>query len=330
MESQYKMPPEPLNAEGKMRSVGIELEFAAEDGRQVAELVKSIYQGEVHRIDPHLFEVRDTTLGTFTVELDTQYVHWDFSTQKTGNSLIDELLPRELLDSLIEAVGDVMKAVVPYELVTPPIPFDRLDECDRLIAELRKLGVKGTDEEFFYAFGVHLNPEVARLDPLWILNVFRAYLLLSEWLREQMDIDLARKISPYIRPFPETYVLRVLNPKYQPDQETFIRDYVRFNDTRNRELDLFPLLEYLDEPLMKRLVEDDLTTPRPTFHFRLPDCRLNDPRWSISQSWNLWVQVETLAHDKARLETMSRAYIEHAGKLFAGKWSAKVPAFLNA
>jgi hypothetical protein len=304
------------------------LEFAAEDGRQLAELVKTIYQGEVHRIDPHLYKIRDTSLGTFTVELDTQYVHWDFS-KKTDNPLMDELLPRELLDDLVEALGDVMKAVVPYELVTPPIPLDRLNECDRLIAELRKLKVKGTDEEFFYAFGMHLNPEVASQDHRWILNVLRAYLLLAEWLHEQMGINLARKMSPYIRPFPEPYIIRALNPGYHPDQETFIRDYVRFNNTRNRELDLFPLLEHINPPMMEKLVVDNLTKPRPTFHLRLPDCRLNDPTWSISHHWNLWVQVETLAQDSARLEKMSRAYIQHADQLFPGKWSLKVPSFLG-
>ena len=96
MEPKYLLPPQARNDEGNVRTLGIELEFAAEDGRQLAELVKDIYQGEVHRIDPHLYKIRDTKLGTFTVELDTQYVHWDFSKQ-TDNPLMDELLPREHL-----------------------------------------------------------------------------------------------------------------------------------------------------------------------------------------------------------------------------------------
>lgn len=328
LEAEYRIPPIPRNEQGDMRTLGIELEFAAEDGRQLAELVQRIYPGTFDRIDPHLFKIRDTSLGTFTIELDTQYVHWE-RPGKEEAPLIDELLPQEVFDDILEAVGDVMKHVVPYELVTPPIPIDRLAELDQLIAELRKLKVKGTDEGVFYAFGMHLNPEVAVRDCAWILNVLRAYLLLAEWLREQMGIDLARKLSPYIRPFPEPYVLKVLNPDYQPDDEAFIRDYVRFNDTRNRELDLFPLLSHINEGLMKQLVVDELTKPRPTFHFRLPDCRLNDPSWSIAHHWNLWVQVEELAEDTARLEAMSRAYLEHAGKLFKGKWAEKVPAFLK-
>jgi len=328
MELEYLLPPEPRNEKGDMRTLGIELEFAATDGRELAELVKTLFGGDVERLDPHLFKIRDTSLGTFTVELDTQYVHWDFS-RKTDNPLMDELLPRELLGDLAETLGDFMKYVVPYELVTPPIPIDRLEECNQLVDELRNLKVEGTDEGVFYAFGMHLNPEVARQDHLWILNVLRAFLLLAEWLHEQMGINLARKMSPYIRPFPETYIRRILNPKYEPDQETFIRDYIRFNDTRNRELDLFPLLEHINEPLMKKLVTDELTKPRPTFHLRLPDCRLNDPTWSISHHWNLWVKVETLAGDEARLAEMSRAYLQHADKLFSGKWAAKVPAFLD-
>ncbi|CAI2719505.1 amidoligase family protein [Nitrospina watsonii] len=328
MESEYRMPPKPENTEGAMRTLGIELEFASEDGLQLAELVNRLFEGKIDRIDPHLFKIRDTPLGTFTIELDTQYVHWK-KPESAESDWMDELLPKELFDDLIEALGDVMKYVVPYELVTPPIPLDRLPECDRLLAELRKLKLKGTDEGFFYAFGMHLNPEVAEQNHVWILDVLRAYLLVADWLHEQMGIDLARKLSPYIRACPEPYILKVLQPKYQPDEETFIRDYVKFNDTRNRELDLFPLLSHINEPLMQKLVTDDLTKPRPTFHLRLPDCRLNDPDWSISHHWNLWVQVEELADDKARLEAMSLAYIQHADKLFKGKWAQKIPEFLN-
>ncbi|OBX33760.1 putative amidoligase enzyme [Halomonas elongata] len=38
----------------------------------------------------------------------------------------------------------------------------------------------------------------------------------------------------------------MLDPDYQPDLRTLIDDYLEYNPTRNRELDLLPLFAYLD------------------------------------------------------------------------------------
>ncbi len=309
-----------------MRSVGLEFEFAAEEVHDVVRMVLSLFSGRTTKIDPHRFKIDTPALGTFTIELDSQYAHLD---EESEDSLVQNLIPDDMRDDFLQLMGDMMKVLVPYEVITPPIPFDQLDKCNPLVDGLRRLNAKGTDENPFYAFGMHLNPEVAALNTGWIFNVLKAYLLLAEGLHEKMGVDWARKISPYIQPFPTDYTVKVLDPDYRPDAETFIRDFIEFNPTRNRELDLLPLFYHWQEDLMKSLIEDDLTKPRPTFHFRLPDFRLNDPEWSLAQQWNLWIKVEELAEDDALLQTMSETYLEHEDEWFSGDWAKRIPEFVQ-
>ena len=40
---------------------------------------------------------------------------------------------------------------------------------------------------------------------------------------------------------------------------------------------------------------------RPTFHYRLPNCRVDEPDWRIAHEWNAWVTVEALAADEDAL-----------------------------
>ena len=41
--------------------------------------------------------------------------------------------------------------------------------------------------------------------------------------------------------------------------------------------------------------ERNLVSGRPAFHYRLPDCKINVPGWSVATAWNQWVFVERLA-----------------------------------
>jgi len=326
MSSEFNLPPRPKNEAGEMRAVGLEFEFAAEEVHEVVRLVPSLFSGKTTKIDPHRFKIDTPSLGSFTVELDSQYAHLGGESKE---SLMETLVPEDIRNDLLKWMGDMMKVLVPYEVVTPPIPFDRLDECNPLVDGLRRLNAKGTDENPFYAFGMHLNPEVATLDSGWILNILKAYLLLAEGLHEKIGVDWARKISPYIQPFSSDYMVKVLNPDYHPDTETFVRDFIEFNPTRNRELDFLPLFYHWQEELMQSLIEDNLTKPRPTFHFRLPDFRLNDPEWSLAQQWNLWVKVEELAEDEALLRKMSETFLDHEDEWFSGDWAKRIPEFVQ-
>ena len=73
---------------------------------------------------------------------------------------------------------------------------------------------------------------------------------------------------------------------------TLMRDYLRDNPTRNRALDLLPLFAYLDRELLAEYVRDPRVKARPTLHYRLPDCDIDNPRWHFSTVWNDWVVLE--------------------------------------
>jgi len=264
------------------------------------------------------------------VELDTQYAHPDPKNSKpSAQSGLDVWIDHEIDEYIHSLVGDISKVVVPYEIITPPLAVDRLADLNPLMDALRLLGAEGTDENLFYAFGVHLNPEAPFLTAGSILAHLRAFLVLSEWLHEVMDIDLTRQLLPYIKPFPKEYALKVLDGAYAPGLERLIDDYLEDNPTRNRELDLVPLFLHLDEQRVRAVLEDGLSSARPTYHYRLPDCRLNDPEWSLAREWNYWVEVERLAADLPRLGALAADYVKHHAQLFSWNWVEKIKARLG-
>jgi hypothetical protein len=98
----------------------------------------------------------------------------------------------------------------------------------------------------------------------------------------------------------------VLAPNYAPSVSQLIDDYLKHNPTRNRGLDLLPLFAHLDKDRVTRAVDDDRVSARPTFHFRMPDSRVDDPRFRITEQWQAWLEVERLACDPLRLAEQSR------------------------
>ena len=83
-----------------------------------------------------------------------------------------------------------------------------------------------------------------------------------------------------------------------PSLEELIDDYLEFNPTRNRSLDMLPLFQYLDKERIDAVIDDERVKPRPTFHYRLPNCDIDDPGWNLDNSLDTWLQVEQLAFDK--------------------------------
>jgi len=102
-------------------------------------------------------------------------------------------------------------------------------------------------------------------------------------------------------------------PDYQPDLDALIDDFLHFTPTRNRPLDMLPLFAWLDEDkVMQAPVEKDLIKARPALHYRLPNCLIDEPDWSLSVPWNDWIEVERLAADSdalasARLDRQDNA-----------------------
>ncbi|MBB3143121.1 amidoligase family protein [Halomonas organivorans] len=290
-------PPVPDNAQGRPRRVGVEIEFAGLPPRDTACLVQELFGGEVEVLSPHRLKVSGARWGDFGIELDTQYAHPD-------ERLVDheayrdsewERMRQEFHERTRELIGDVVTGLVPTEIICPPVPWNELDDLDALFVALREHGAKGTDASLLYGFGLHLNPEAPSLEVESLLAHLRAYLLTAGWLREQIRVDITREVLPHANPFPRAYVLKVLDPGYAPDLETLIDDYLEYNETRNRELDMLPLFAHLHPEHPHELLANRLVHPRPTYHYRLPNAQLSEPGWGAAQEWNRWLEVETLA-----------------------------------
>ena len=137
-------------------------------------------------------------------------------------------------------------AGVPYEIVTPPVPITELAPLDELRRLLFQNEAEGTRVLPWYAFGMHINPEIPSDDPGELRDFLRAFLLLYPSLKRRVKVDLARSISPYINPFPDAYARLILQPDYPADAGRLIDDYLAHNPTRNRPLDMLPVLCHLD------------------------------------------------------------------------------------
>lgn len=303
-------PPTERNATGDYRRVGIEIEFAGLLPRTTAELVNDLFGGQLEAASPHRLWVRNTRWGDFRIELDTQYAHPDerIMHPPVPDDSEWERMRKEFHTRTRELIGDVATGLVPTEIVCPPVPWNELGALDGLFDVLREHGARGTDASLLYGFGLHLNPEVPSLDVDVILAHIKAYLLLADWLRDQIRVDITREVLPHANPFPHDYAMRVLAPDYAPDLTTLIDDYMRFNPTRNRELDLLPLFAFLAPEHPHPLLSGPLIKPRPTFHYRLPNAQLSDPDWGAVSEWNRWLEVERLA---ARPDTLAQRSSEY-------------------
>lgn len=305
-----QQPPRPTTADGSPRRIGVEIEFAGIDVPGAVRLLRPTLGGDVVEIDRHRQEIRGTRFGTFVVELDAQFAH---KPPRDGDDRTPDLVKRIETDGRA-LFGDLVRPLVPVEIVTPPLPIASLAEADRVIETLRTAGARGTRESPAYGFGLHLNPEVPSTEVADVLAHLKAYLLLSPWLRREIGIDLTRRLLPFTDPFPEEYTAYVLEPGYAPNLGELIDDYIAFNPTRNRELDLLPLFTHLDAARVRDALDDELIKPRPTFHYRLPDCRITDASWSVVGEWNRWLAVERLAADPARLDEMAAEWRGHAAR----------------
>lgn len=323
MSKALSLPPQDTKPDGSPRRVGVEIEFAGLDCRRVADMLAHRFGGGVEVIDPYRHIVETETRGRFVVELDTQFVHPDEAETPAKRAELErERLAEALGAGLRTAVGEVTRLYLPVEIGCPPVPIAALPELDSIIADLRAAGAEGTRESLAYAFGLQLNIDPPALDAATVLAYLRAYLVASPWLRGGIEVDLTRRILPFVQPFPKAYLRRVLDPDYAPDLGGLIADYLHDNPTRNRELDMLPLFAWLDPATVRRAVDDPRLKPRPALHYRLPDSRLDLPDWGIVQEWNRWAEsVEALAADPAWLARASAAYLDHLNRDPLGEWA---------
>lgn len=307
-------PPWTSNPDGEPRRVGVEMEMTGLKPGAMADAVSAVVGGRAETESAFVTHVVDTEFGDFRIELDA-----DVLTSRSYQRYLTELGidigkgdQREQFESLISRIAGL---VVPLELVGPPVAWQELPAIDRIRHELHRAGARGTQSSALYAFGLQLNIEAARLDADHLLAMLRAFLLEYDWLKERARVDLSRRISPYVHPYPEDYVVHVLQADYAPGLDELIDDFLTFTPTRNRPLDMLPLFAHLDrERVMAAPVERDLIKSRPAFHYRLPNCLIDDPHWNLADAWNDWVEVERVAADPERLEKLrARRLISSSG-----------------
>lgn len=302
----FRRPPQESGPEGKPRRVGIELEMTGLEPEQMAQTVVASVGGEIERESPFVTRVTETELGDFHIELDADLLK-SRSYQKHLAEFGIDIGEGEMRDNLESVLSRVAGIIVPLELVGPPVPWTELERLDRIRLELHRSGARGTGSSAIYAFGMHLNIEAASLEADYLLAILRAFVLRYEWLLEREQVDLSRRISPYVQPYREDYVTHLLQQDYQPGISRLIDDFLSFTPTRNRPLDLLPLFAHIDfDRVMAAPVERELIKPRPAFHYRLPNCLIDQPEWSLAVAWNDWIRIEQLAADPERLDRERR------------------------
>lgn len=311
------------NFEGEPRRVGVELEMAGVDAEGIARAVVDELGGRFDPDSAFSGYVRDTELGEFRVELDAEILtsrRYLDSLKRVGI----ELESGPIRDNLESILSSVTGLVVPRELVCPPIALADLPRIDAIRERLRRSGARGTEASALYAFGLQFNIEVHATGATALLNILRAFLLRYDRILDNEDIDISRKLTPYVHPFPEDYVAHVLDPDYDPDRDRLIDDYLRYTPTRNRPLDALPLFAWLDSDRVDRApVEHDLIKSRPAWHYRLPNCRIDDPNWTLARPWREWADVEQLANDPDELRRLARKRLASSipmKRWWAGVW----------
>ena len=300
-------PPTITNAKGQPRKVGFELEYTGIELAETATLLQDLFGGTIEEEHKSSYRVAHTEFGDFTIMFDAQMFQRLSADVARERALDPE---NDSLKAMAEKfLAPLAAGWVPNEIVTPPIPLDRLQEMERLTIALRDAGAKGTGASPIYAFGMHINAELPGVPPEQLKDYIAAFVLLQERLQFEGQMDLTRQLSQFAKLFPDDYIEFILQPDYAPNLTDLITDYLQFNPTRNRALDMLPAFSHLEPELVGSLLNDGLTQARPTFHYRLPNCSLDKPDWSILDEWALWVSVEALAEDKDRLAHMSQAWL---------------------
>ncbi|MCR8923832.1 amidoligase family protein [Dasania sp. GY-MA-18] len=317
----FKLPPVMLNASGHPRRVGFELEFSGLSLEQAASAILTTLGGTIVQQTAAEQVIRVDALGDFTVEIDWSYLK-RIAAEKGQSGENEEWL------SLLSSAASVL---VPIEVVCPPIAIEALNTLQPMVAALRQAGAVGTEESLLAAYGVHINPELPNLDATTIFSYLRAFALLQWWLVDAHDVNASRKISPYIDLYSNQYIALLLS-RSQPSMDTLFSDYLAYNASRNRALDLLPLFAEIYPKRLRLVVDDPRIKARPTFHYRLPNCNIEHEDWSLAQSWNLWWVVEALAQRHDDLDALGQIFVQE-NQAITGvnrkKWLERIDLWLT-
>lgn len=175
--SRLRTPPWRQNAEGDTRRCGVEIEMNGMSLDQVSDLISEAMSLSVKQDGRYERRLTGDPAGDWIVELDFELL------KKMGRQehALDTL-SGELNESAEVILKTVSLPLVPLEVVTPPLPLDRLDEVEQLIVRLRDAGARGTSDTLTNAFGMQFNPEIPSHDAALLTAVLKSFLCLYEWL----------------------------------------------------------------------------------------------------------------------------------------------------
>lgn len=284
--------PDHGNAASAARRVGIEIEFAGLSVHETASLIATHWGGAASEQDPREVHVIGGRFGKVRVELDIA------------------LKQQWAEDMAAQVLGDL----VPVEVITDPLVQADLPQADHLAQLLHSAGAMGTRAKMAYGFGVHFNPELPDDDGAALVATARAYALCEEWLRAAQPLDPARRVLPFVAPWPRAFIAALAEA-----EGWGVRDLARACAThapsRHYGLDLLPALQHLCPEELTQVPDSHLKGGRPTFHYRLPETRLDEPGWSIAHEWNRWCLIEHVATEPDLLCALALGWKDHEGPL---------------
>ena len=302
--------PRPHNADGTPRKIGVEIELGGLDEGDVARICAEVLGGRAEQGDGTLWTVHDTRIGKIEVYLDT-------SLRKATRSKLRDL------------ALDLGREVIPVEIVTQPLDMAELATLHDLTGALRHAGALGSGAGWVFGFGLHLNIEIASDRNADILRPMLAYALIEDWLRSAYPIDESRRLLPFTDPYPTEFVRALIKAGPGAARAAVTGLYLAHTPSRNRGLDMLPLLAHFEPGRIAAAIEDK-TSARPTFHFRLPDCRIDESDWTLAREWRRWVMVERVAGDGALLRRLSDAWEDDHGLITLSRqsWAARAGRIL--
>lgn len=299
-------------ATGAPRRVGIEVEFGGLPEDEAARIVRTVTDGSIAEPKNGYWEVKTPQFGRCQIYLDTRFR--DDVERVAGKGAVD-----------------LARLVVPVEIVTDPFDPAHLPQFGAMVGALRDAGAIGSRQGLLLGFGVHLNVEIAAPIPDHLWRIVTAYALIEAELRRRARVDISRRVLPFVQPYPDALIDDLA--RVEPDDlADLIGTYLAHAPTRNHGLDMLPVFADLAPELVEgRLTDSTETKPRPAYHFRMPDCRIDEPGWSIFEPWSMWLAVERLANtpdlfDRLRRE---RSTWSEQPALQRGRWSTRLRHILD-
>ncbi|HKK23386.1 MAG TPA: amidoligase family protein [Pseudohaliea sp.] len=317
----FRLPAQTHTEDGDWRRVGFEVEFTGLTLARAVEVAENTLGGERREEDAAHCVLAVPGAGDFAIEIDWAFLKRQAAEQDGSG------------EGWVELLSLAAERVVPLEVVAPPLPLKALDRLlEPLVAALRAAGAAGTRDTVIAAYGVHINTEAPDLGSTTLWRYLASFALLQWWLVDAHAVDLARRVSPYVDLYPESYTRELCEQGPPAATEKLLADYLKHNPTRNRALDLLPLLSVLDEAAVQAAVNDDRVKARPAFHYRLPNCLIDDPDWSLASAWEGWRVVDDLAQRPGDLDALAAAYLERWRPLLGvdrAGWCADLEPWLH-